>query len=349
MTANVCAIVLSHDQPQLLERVLTQLQQQSIAPSRVLIVDTSKNAPDANHGYEILKLDSKTQFAASIDAAVRHLSPEGFLWILHDDSAPDVRALEFLLREVELSPSLAIVGPKQVDWDNPRIIKQLGLTLTRGGKLFNRVRGEFDQGQHDNIEDVLAVGTAGALINLGVYQSLGGFDQKAPVYAADVDFSIRARLLGFRVAVAPNAKISHRMLSMQGARPQRWLGTSPASAIRQAELHLKLTYANPALFFLGWLFLIPGALIKALLLALSSRASAIGPEINASFLVFLSFVDLLFSRTKIRQTTSAKITTLVGLRATITEVRNDNKKAKDLEVSRKLLDSHALGDTEQLQ
>lgn len=348
MTANVCAIVLSHDQPQLLERVLTQLKQQSVTPSKVLIVDTSIESITSNHGYEILKLDSKTKFATSIDLAVKHLGPEGFLWILHDDSAPDIRALEFLLREVELSPSLAIVGPKQVDWDNPRIIKQLGLTLTRGGKLFSRVRGEFDQGQHDNFEDVLAIGTAGALINLGVYQSLGGFDQKAPVYAADVDFSIRARLSGFRVAVAPNAKISHKMLSMQGARPRRWLGTSPASAIRQAELHLKLTYANRALFFLGWLFLIPGAMIKASLLALGSKASSIGPEINASFLVFSNFVNLLFSRTKIRQTTSAKIATLVGLRATGAEVRNDNKKAKDQEVSKKLLETHALGETEQL-
>lgn len=349
MTANVCAIVLAHDQPALLERVLTQLKQQSVAPSRVLIVDTSKEATSSSHGYEILKLDSKTKFAASIDQAVQHLATDGFLWILHDDSAPDVRALEFLLREVELSPSLAIVGPKQVDWDNPKLIRQLGLTLTRSGKLFSRVRGEFDQGQHDNFEDVLAIGTAGALINLGVYQSLGGFDQKAPVYAADVDFSIRARLSGFRVAVAPNAKISHKMLSMQGARPFGWLGTSPASAIRQAELHLKLTHANPALFFLGWLFLIPSALAKALLLALRSRASAIGPEINASVLVFLNFLGLLFSRTKIRQTTSAKISTLAGLRATAAEVRNDNKKAKDQEVSKKLLETYSLGDTEQLQ
>jgi hypothetical protein len=42
MTADVCAIVLAHDQPQFLERVLADLKNQSVAPSRVLIVDTSK-------------------------------------------------------------------------------------------------------------------------------------------------------------------------------------------------------------------------------------------------------------------------------------------------------------------
>ena len=349
MTANVCAIVLAHDQPQFLDRVLTDLKNQSAVPSKILIVDTSKQESISNHGYEALKLDSKTGFASAIEAAVRHTSAEGYLWILHDDSAPDPRALEYLLREVELSPSLAIVGPKQVDWDNPKIIKQLGLTLTRGGKLFSRVRGEFDQGQHDHAEDVMAVGTAGALIKVGVYESLMGFDSKAPVYAADVDFSIRARLSGFRVAVAPNAKVSHKMLSMQGARPLSWLGTNPATAIRQAELHLALSYANPALFVLGWLLLLPAALINSVMLALRSRAYAITPEITASFLVFLNLGRVLSSRSKIALTTSAKLGSLSGLRATGQEVSNDNKKAKDEEVSTKLLTTYEMGETEGLR
>lgn len=349
MTANVCAIVLSHDQPQYLERVLTGLKKQSISPSKVLVVDTSNKASISNVGFEVLKLDSKTGFAEAIDAAVKHMAAEGYLWILHDDSAPDPEALEYLLREVELSPSLAIVGPKQVDWDNPKVIKQLGLTLTRSGRLFSRVRGEFDQGQHDHAEDVMAVGTAGALVNVGVYQSLGGFDASAPVYASDVDFSIRARLAGFRVAVAPNARVSHKMLSMQGSRPLSWLGTSPATAIRRAELHLALSYANPTLFFLGWTLLLPAAVVNSLVLALRSRTYAITPEITASFLVFLSLRNLLLSRSKILQSTAAKIGTLSALRATSQEVRNDNRKSKDEEVSTRLLASHAMGETEQLQ
>jgi GT2 family glycosyltransferase len=314
-----------------------------------LIVDTSKQLSASSQGYEVLKLDSKTGFAAAVEIAVAHTKPEGFLWILHDDSAPDSRALENLLREVELSPSLAIVGPKQVDWDNPRIIRQLGLTLTRGGKLFSRVRGEFDQGQHDNSEDVMAVGTAGALINMDVYRALGGFDAKAPVYAADVDFSIRARLQGSRVAVAPNAKVSHKMLSMQGARPLRWLGTKPATAIRQAELHLALSYSNAALFWFGWLFLLPVAVANSLVLGFRSKAHAIGPELVAAFLVFINLASVLSSRSKITQTTTAKIGILSGLLATREEVRNDKKKAQDEEVSTRLLATHAMGETELLQ
>jgi hypothetical protein len=44
-----------------------------------------------------------------------------------------------------------------------------------------------------------------------------------------------------------------------------------------------------------------------------------------------------------------KLSTLAGLRASSQEVRNDNKKAKDEETSKRLLASHAMGETEQLQ
>ena len=216
MTVNVSAVVLAHDEPESLTRVLDQLAKQTTAPNRILIVDTSKNQATSSQGFEALKLSPKSNFATSIDAAVKHLSQDGYLWILHDDSAPDVDALEKLLEQIELSPSLAVVGPKQVDWDNPKLIRQLGLTLTKSGKLFSRIRGEFDQGQHDDVQDVMAVGTAGALINLEKYQELGGFDKSAPELATDVDFSIRARLSGGRVAVAPKARVSHQMLAMNG-------------------------------------------------------------------------------------------------------------------------------------
>ena len=66
MTASVCAIVLAHDQPQFLQRVLADLKNQSVAPSRVLIVDTSKQLSGSSQGYEVLKLDSKTGFAQAI-------------------------------------------------------------------------------------------------------------------------------------------------------------------------------------------------------------------------------------------------------------------------------------------
>ena len=348
MKVNVSAVVLSHDEPVSLTRVLEQLSKQTLPPSRILVVDTSKTQAVPSAGFETLTLNHKTSFALSIEVAVKHLATDGYLWILHDDSAPDADALEKLLREVELSPSLAVVGPKQVDWDDPKLIKQMGLTLTRSGRLFNRVRGEFDQGQHDHLEDVMAVGTAGALVNLEKYKQLGGFDPKAPPLAADVDFSIRARLSGGRVAIAPNSKIAHQMLSMNGKRSRSWLGGTPAKAIRHAELYLALSYASFIGFILGWILLIPFAILNSFVLLIRKRAGSIPAELAAAATTFMQLPRILSSRSRIRRTTSAKLRSLATLLATRQELKSSNQKAMDQEVSKQLLAAHARGDNDEI-
>lgn len=348
MTVNVSAVVVSHDQPGSMTRVLDQLSKQSVSPTRILIVDTSKTEATPSGGFEILKLPSKTNFAEAIEAAVKHFATDGYLWILHDDSAPALDALEKLLIEVELSPSLALVGTKQVDWDDSKLIKQMGLTLTRGGRLFSRVRGEFDQGQHDHLEDVMAVGTAGALVNLEKYKELGGFDKKAPPLAADVDFSIRARLSGGRVAVSPDSKVSHQMLSMNGQRPLGWLGGTPGHAIRLAEFHIFLSHASFFGFVLGWLILIPFAIVNSFALLIRKRARDVPAELSAAVAAFFGIGSILYSRSNIGKTTSAKLRSLAGLRATGQEVKSSNQRAKDQEISKQLLQAHDRGANDEM-
>ena len=345
MTNQVTAIVLAHDEPQLLSRTLKQLTTQSVKPNQILVVDTSNTALE-NIPFQSLKLHPKTSFAAAISLAVENAQPTGLIWILHDDSAPHPDALEKLLQKFELSPSLAVVGPKQIDWDNPKIIRQLGLTLTSSGKILNRVSGEYDQGQHDNLEDVLAVGTAGALISVETLQRLGGFNPYAPVLATDIDFSIRARLNGQRVVVAPAARVDHAMYSIRGKRRRSWLKSSPKVANRHAELHLKLSYANFFVFIFRWLALVPKSILLSLWFLLIKQSGEIGAELIGSFKTFLSIFKILGSRNLIRKTTSFKIRKLKTLRATRAQVRESKQKGSDLLVTQDLLAAHSQSQNE---
>ena len=69
--------------------------------------------------------------------------------------------------------------------------------------MFSSVSAEFDQSQHDETEDVLAVATTGALINASRYLSVLGLRQNLSALAADYDLAMRLRLAGFRVLLAP--------------------------------------------------------------------------------------------------------------------------------------------------
>ena len=100
---------------------------------------------------------------------------EHFLWLLHDDSAPEPTCLKELVSAAAEGRSVALVGPKQVDWDNPEILLEVGLRTTASARRANDiVPGEIDQGQHDDRSDVLAVGTAGAFVDRAVWKQMGG-------------------------------------------------------------------------------------------------------------------------------------------------------------------------------
>src|SRR5213592_4580373 len=96
-----------------------------------------------------------------------------WIWILHDDCAPEPTALQQLLTAVDGSTSLAVVGPKVRGWVDPRNLLETGITMSRGGRRETGLeRGEHDQGQHDQRRDVLAVGSAGMLVRRDVWDQL---------------------------------------------------------------------------------------------------------------------------------------------------------------------------------
>ena len=142
-----------------------------------------------------------------------------WFWLLHDDSAPAEDCLERLLTAATNARSVGIVGPKQVGWDNPELLLEVGLRATASARRANDiVPGEVDQGQHDDRSDVLAVGTAGALIDRAVWEEIGGIAPWLGPFGDGLEISRAARLAGYRVIVEPTAVIRHRRASYQGLR-----------------------------------------------------------------------------------------------------------------------------------
>lgn len=154
--------------------------------------------------------------------AAEQEAPAGpaWLWLLHDDCAPQAQCLELLVEAMVTSRSVALAGPKQVDWDHPECLLEVGLTTTASARRANEiVEGEIDQGQYDDRSDVLAVGSAGALIDRQVWEQVGGPCPLFPLYGDGLELSRAVRLAGHRVVVAPKAHLRHRRASLLGLRP----------------------------------------------------------------------------------------------------------------------------------
>ena len=236
------AVVISRGNAETLEKTLSQLAEQTHPLQQVVVVEGSDSSEcvelTKSFGFAVVSAAS-ADLPEQINAGVNALQgSSNWLWILHHDSAPEPRALEFLAQAAEISPSVAVIGPKQLDWSHPIQIRQLGLTTTRTARPFTLVEDEFDQGQFDSTGDTMAVSTAGMLVAMGLWQKLGGLNPDTPSYAQDIEFCISARALGYRVIVEPKA----RMLSLGSLttelHPRRKLFGGRAEALAKAHVHL---------------------------------------------------------------------------------------------------------------
>jgi len=234
----VTAVIVTHDGARWLPAALTALSRSTRRPDRVVAVDTGSldttpeilgRAESAGLVDRVVALPRDTGFGAAVAAALATTSghpDEGgpdtvrWAWILHDDSAPAATALERLLKHADRTRTADIIGPKLRGWRNQDVLVEVGVTVARSA---NRVTGlerrELDQGQHDNVGDVLGVSSAGMLVRREVWDELGGFDPALPMFRDDVDFCWRARSAGHRVVVATSAVVHHREAATHGRRP----------------------------------------------------------------------------------------------------------------------------------
>ncbi|WP_078972956.1 glycosyltransferase family 2 protein [Streptomyces sp. MMG1533] len=164
-----------------------------------------------------------------------HGEPVQWLWLLHDDCAPEPDALAQLLRVVETEYELgrddvAVVGPKLRGWYDRRQLLEVGVSIAHSGRRWTGLdRREQDQGQHDHVRPVLSVSTAGMLIRRDVFEQLGGFDRRLPLMRDDVDLCWRAHAAGYRVLIAPEAVVRHAEAASRERRAVDCAGRTTAS------------------------------------------------------------------------------------------------------------------------
>ncbi|WP_078655655.1 glycosyltransferase family 2 protein [Streptomyces fulvoviolaceus] len=202
-----------------------------------------------------------------------HGEPVQWLWLLHDDCAPEPDALAQLLRVVENELELgrddvAVVGPKLRGWYDKRQLLEVGVTIAHSGRRWTGLdRREQDQGQHDHVRTVLSVSTAGMLIRRDVFEQLGGFDRRLPLMRDDVDLCWRAQAAGHRVLIAPEAVVRHAEAASRERRAVDCAGrttASPHKVDKAGAIYTLLVNTRTAVLPWVLLRLVLGTLLRTL-------------------------------------------------------------------------------------
>ena len=240
---DVVAVITVERDMRFFPDTLGAVLQQSVLPSTIVIADCSgqtlqsvqtsfKVIPtqaDALHGVpqehtvhvQVLKVAQARSFGDAVAKVLRNAQIDTTvktLWLLHDDSRPaDPICLERLLDTWTNTPTAALIGCKQLDWDAVRL-HDVGKYSSHHAVASLVVDGEPDQEQYDSRSDVFAVSLAGALIPVNTWRSVHGINAWFTTYDESADFCRRLCRAGKRVVVVPSARIAHRRARFEGIR-----------------------------------------------------------------------------------------------------------------------------------
>lgn len=139
-----------------------------------------------------------------------------FVALLNNDAVADPRWLEELAAGFRDRPQVGMTASKILVYGERDRIDKAGHLIYWDGQNRGRGAGERDEGQYDQVEEVLWPDGCAAMYRRAMIERIGGFDEEFFAYADDADLGMRARLAGWGCLYMPGAKVWHHRGSTLG-------------------------------------------------------------------------------------------------------------------------------------
>ena len=159
-----------------------------------------------NHGY-----------AEGYNQAVKELETYKYIVLLNSDVAVSQGWIERLLEYAEEHPEVGALQPKIRSYRHPSLFEYAGASggfldcngfpFCRG-RIFDAI--EEDNGQYDDVADILWASGAALFIRREVYVAVGGLDADFFAHMEEIDLCWRIRLAGYAVRVVPQSVVYHQ-------------------------------------------------------------------------------------------------------------------------------------------
>ncbi len=160
----------------------------------VKLVRLEKNlgyAGGNNRGFELYGKDAK------------------YVVFLNNDVEVEEDWLEKIIEVMVSDENIAAAQPKILQLRNRELIDSLGGLIDRLGRAYDLGHGMPDRGWPERPFEVFYARGAAIAIRADLFRMLGGFDEDFFIYYEETDLCWRLRLLGYKIASVPTARIYH--------------------------------------------------------------------------------------------------------------------------------------------
>ncbi len=168
----------------------------------------------------VIELDQNYGFAEGYNKSLKQIDAEYYLLLNSDVEIRQDGWLNPMLAYMDSHADVAACQPKLLKLKDYKdgvsqfeyagaaggFIDKYGYPYCRG-RVFQTV--ENDNGQYDNIEDVMWVTGAAMMVRADVYWKAGGLDSKFFAHMEEIDLCWRMRIMGYRLVCIPESSAFH--------------------------------------------------------------------------------------------------------------------------------------------
>lgn len=140
-----------------------------------------------------------------------------YIALLNNDAEAESHWLEELVKVAEEDQRIGMLASKIYLYGSGKVIDNVGHLIYRDGLNRGRGRLEVDQGQFDEIEEVLFPSGCAALYRREMLEEVGLFDEDFFAYGDDTDLGLKGRLAGWKCLYVPQAIVYHQYSQSSGS------------------------------------------------------------------------------------------------------------------------------------
>ena len=208
---NIYIVIPVHNRIEATQECLDSLSRQTYTHFNVVLVDDGSSDGTSDyvkkeHPEVVLEGDGNLWWTGATNLGVRYAlryarETDCILTLNNDTVLPPfyLKTMISLLRRI---PS-ALIGSIAVDWDNRDAVVDGGVEIHWVSAKYIHLKIS-PSNERDTFYEVSALPGRGTLIPIQVFHKIGLYDARNfPHYAADYDFSLRARQAGYALVIHP--------------------------------------------------------------------------------------------------------------------------------------------------
>jgi GT2 family glycosyltransferase len=209
----VSVVVVCCNGLEITRQCLAALSNQDYDPREIIVVDNGSQedvqgmVTEVYPQFRFIRIERNLGFAGGYNRGIKAAHGK-YIAIINNDAIASPRWLSALIGVAEQDAQIGAVASIIADGNRPKVLDSCGVGIALDGMSRQLMRGQVPP-VLTAPQEVLVPSGCACLFRADALKAVGLFDESFFAYCEDTDLGLRLRWAGFRIVVAPDARVTH--------------------------------------------------------------------------------------------------------------------------------------------